>query len=441
MSYHGGREELTERGVHMRFRYLLMLLALVMILVAIPLASPRAATGFADPAFQQQWTRDEATLTNFYGPLMLAHDKQSESYGGGMRTVQYFDKARLELGANGTVTSGLLATELVTGKLQTGDATFDPRTPPAIPIAGDPTGPGPKYADFTGKAAPVLAPATSAVGKSVTVVLAADGTPSTGTPPSGDATPYAIAAFDDATKHNVPAAFDTLRTKVGLTTVGYAISEPFLLNVGQTGKVATMAQIFQRRVMTYTPANADPYKVEFGNIGAHYYQWRYATPAMGTGTAPAATSATASATTATGTGTASATATGATAATANGTFPAIPTLPGTPTPTAAPATPKPAPDTTLAVTFKDITASAKPGDNATANVTTTAGASCVITVVYKNGPSAAAGLNTKTADSTGAVSWTWVVDKMIPAGKYPVTVACSLSNNVGSAQNFINVTG
>jgi len=422
----------------MRFRHLLMLLALVVILVAVPLASPRAATDFADPAFQQQWTRDEATLTNFYGPLTLAHDKQQEPYGSAMRTVQYFDKARLELGANSSVTSGLLATELVTGKVQTGDATFDPRTPPAIPIAGDPTGPGPKYADFTGKAASVLTPATSAVGKSVTIALASDGTPSTGTP-SGDAAPYAIAAFDDPTKHNVSAAFTALRTKVGLTTVGYAISEPFLLNVGQTGKVATMAQIFERRVMTYTPANPDPYKVEFGNIGAHYYQWRYATPSA---TAPAATSATASATTGAGTGTPSATATGATATKpGNGTFPAVPTLAGTPTPTAAPATPKPAPDTTLVVTFKDITASVKPGDNATTNVTTTAGANCVITVAYKSGPSAAAGLGAKNADSAGAVSWTWIVDKGTPAGKYPVVVACSQSNNLGSAQNTINVTG
>ena len=423
----------------MRFRYLLTLLALVVILVAVPLATPRAATDFADPAFKQQWTRDEMTLPNFYGPLMLAHDKQMESYGGAMRTVQYFDKARLELGANGTVTSGLLATELVTGKVQTGDATFDPRTPPTIPIAGDPTGPGPKYADFTGKAASVLTPATSAVGKSVTVVLAADGTPSTGMLPSGDVTPYAITTFDSDTKHNVAAAFDTLRAKVGLTTVGFAISEPFLLNAGQTGKVATMAQIFQRRVMTYTPMNPDPYKVEFGNIGAHYYQWRYATPSA---TTPAATSPTASATTATGTGTASATAGGATvsATTASGTFPAVPTLPGTPTPTAAPATPKPAPDTTLPVTFKDLTASVKVGANATASVTTTAGASCIITVVYNSGPITAAGLGAKNADSTGAVSWTWVVDKATPAGKYPVTVSCSLLNNVGSATNSLNVT-
>jgi hypothetical protein len=38
-----------------------------------------------------------------------------------------------------------------------------------------------------------------------------------------------------------------------------------------------MVQIFERRVLTYTDANPDPFKVEMGNIGLHYYQWRYPT--------------------------------------------------------------------------------------------------------------------------------------------------------------------
>jgi purple acid phosphatase-like protein len=31
-------------------------------------------------------------------------------------------------------------------------------------------------------------------------------------------------------------------------------------------------------VLTYTPTNPDPFKVEFGNIGQHYFTWRYQSP-------------------------------------------------------------------------------------------------------------------------------------------------------------------
>ena len=44
-----------------------------------------------------------------------------------------------------------------------------------------------------------------------------------------------------------------------------------------------LTQPFERRVLTYTPANAPEWRVEMGNVGRHYYAWRYggsdATPA------------------------------------------------------------------------------------------------------------------------------------------------------------------
>ena len=36
-----------------------------------------------------------------------------------------------------------------------------------------------------------------------------------------------------------------------------------------------MMQAFQRRILTYNPANAPEWRVEMGNVGAQYYQWRY----------------------------------------------------------------------------------------------------------------------------------------------------------------------
>ena len=36
-----------------------------------------------------------------------------------------------------------------------------------------------------------------------------------------------------------------------------------------------LVQAFERRVLTYTPDNAPEWRVEMGNVGQHYYQWRY----------------------------------------------------------------------------------------------------------------------------------------------------------------------
>ena len=33
--------------------------------------------------------------------------------------------------------------------------------------------------------------------------------------------------------------------------------------------------VFERRVLTYTPSNPAPFKVEMGNVGQHYLAWRY----------------------------------------------------------------------------------------------------------------------------------------------------------------------
>jgi len=62
-----------------------------------------------------------------------------------------------------------------------------------------------------------------------------------------------------------------------LTSMGYPISPAFAANVQVAGvpNVPVIIQAFQRKVLTYTASNPDAFKVEFGNIGQHYYQWRY----------------------------------------------------------------------------------------------------------------------------------------------------------------------
>ncbi len=176
------------------------------------------------------------------------------------------------------MTNGLLATELTGDEIQIGDAATRYQPAPDLPIAGDPDNPGPTYAQLRVRALALFNPATpQPVGSPVTTVVDASGNLRAG----GDLVDSAtlILAFDAATKHNVPGGFARYRDKVGLAAIGYAIAEPFLARVRVAGAGhPVMVQLFQRRVLTYTPENPVPYRVEMGNIGQHYNAWRPAPP-------------------------------------------------------------------------------------------------------------------------------------------------------------------
>lgn len=237
-------------------------------------------SGFAKPAFQTQWQQGEALTPNFWGPANTPGLQESYAEApGGQRLVQYFDKGRMELTdpSTGTVTNGLLANELITGLMQMGDSTFQQRAAAAIPIAGDPDNAGPTYAAIGSTAGALLNAAPAQPGLLVSTTVAANGTITAGTAATGSG-PTALAAYDAATQHNVPQAFADYRDKVGLLTIGYAKSEPFLATVKVAGQQKqVMVQVFERRVLTYTADNPPAFQVEMGNIGQHYYRWRYCT--------------------------------------------------------------------------------------------------------------------------------------------------------------------
>ena len=256
----------------------LVLVGLIVVGLGWGRMSTQAATGFATPMFQQQWATGEAITPNFWGPLANATDAKQEPYKeatGGQRTIQYFDKARMEL-TNGTLTNGLLTVELMTGNLQRGDATFDKRVPARINVAGDPGSDGVTYAD--------LAALPYKPGRAyLCTAMPCQETEDRGTPIAP-----LFAAFVD---------------KVGVAAVGLPITGPFVSNIAIAGvRQQVWAQAFERRVLTLAAdaqsGTSPSYRIEFGNIGQHYYQWRYApgtptlsTPlsATATATAPAPT--------------------------------------------------------------------------------------------------------------------------------------------------------
>jgi hypothetical protein len=79
--------------------------------------------------------------------------------------------------------------------------------------------------------------------------------------------------------------------------------------------------------------------------------------------------------------------------------------------------------------------------NAKASVTikTTPGAECGIDVQYKSGSPSAAGLEPKTADAKGAVTWKWLVGRNASTGRAPIVITCTLGDQSGRLDTSFKV--
>jgi plastocyanin len=271
-----------------------------------------AAEAPATGAFLTLWQRtdlpvavDNVQRSWLWGD-QLSVNPEVESYKdspGGVRVVQYFDKGRMEItdpqrdqSSPWYVTSGLLTRELVTGKLQLGDDTFDDTGQPAhVPVAGDPTNTFPTYADLAGW---IDHPAPDQTGQAITAALTITGM-STYEGDASDAGTVAAHYFSytggtgKTVGYNIPQAFWTFMNQSGPVYIdgqtqqasplfqwefvlGYPIGEALWCNVSLAGKLTwVMVQPFERRVLTYTPSNPENWRVEMGNIGQHYHTWRY----------------------------------------------------------------------------------------------------------------------------------------------------------------------
>ncbi len=213
----------------------------------------------------------------------------------GQRLVRYYDKGRMEVtdpfkdsSDPWFVTSGLLAREMITGRIQFGDRSFTARGAAQIPIAGDADAPtAATYADLL----PLLNAEPAAEGAAITTRLTND---------AGRLDDPAMAQFGvvgsylvPETNHRIASVFwDYLNRQALLLsgdelvaaplfdplffTTGFPITEAYWVSVTVDGVPEdVLAQCFQRRCLTYNPANPDPWKVEMGNVGRHYYEWRY----------------------------------------------------------------------------------------------------------------------------------------------------------------------
>ena len=269
-------------------------LSVAMVALWVGTMGAQAASGYASPMIVAAWRQAEAIQPNFWGPLATARDGQSEPYKeapGGKRTVQYFDKARMEQFApDARVTTGLLSVELKSGKVQLGDGTFEQRAPAQVNLAGDPGTDGLTYADL-GKFAEYYDPNSPNTfsayifgdNRQFTPLTAENAKPYAAQfdAPSGDTFTYVA----DPSNHYGQVVYTPFQdfikrlTDAGVPidqTPGYPISPVVIATVPIGGKATTIfAQAFERRVLTYNPNNDPAFRVEFGNIGQHYYRWRY----------------------------------------------------------------------------------------------------------------------------------------------------------------------
>ncbi|HMA35256.1 MAG TPA: cellulase family glycosylhydrolase [Chloroflexia bacterium] len=281
---------------------------------AAPGTAPGGAPAFGDPTFQRLWTRTDQPVAShqtarswFWGPTpgtMMSETYTDAPDGSGQRLVQYFDKSRMEINDPSKspsdpfyVTNGLLTVELISGKMQIGNSTFETRHPAEIPVAGDYNDPNaPTYASF-GSVSNVngTKPSPDHTGQQATQVIHKDG--STANDPGKSVYPKIdYVYYDTVSQHNIPRAFWEFLNQQGPVNVdgtvqneqlinpwfyasGRPISEPYWANVLINGKPTdTLIQAYERRVLTYVPTNSAGFQVEMGNIGLHYRDWRYGGP-------------------------------------------------------------------------------------------------------------------------------------------------------------------
>ncbi len=248
-----------------------------------------ATDQFAAPAIGRVWQAADGAVGHgashswVWGPGAFLTTYEPASTPSGNHLVQYFDKGRLEVNdphadptAPWYVTSGLLVKEMVSGQLQTADG-YEQRAPAAIPVAGDD---GPSYAAF----ASLTAPTSDRSGAPLSQQISNDGRVQNILRPPDDS--ITAAHFDAASGHNIASPFwqlaaagDPLFAPNWLYVLGHPITEPYWASVSINGKPArVLVQLFERRVLTYNPANPAPFQVEFANLGRAYYQWRYRSP-------------------------------------------------------------------------------------------------------------------------------------------------------------------
>lgn len=265
------------------------------------LAQVSSPGSFAQAEFRRVWSRTDQPVAAgavarswIWGPAPGVSLQEQFAEGvDGKRAVQYFDKARMELNPSVSdarspwrVSTGLLVSEMAQGRVQVGEKQFLPAQPSTEAVVGDSgASVNPRYSDFT----PLLVgKSTDRTGSEVVDALGPGGKVSTVSPAQ-----VRYARFITETVRNIPDVFwdymnqdgpvsdeqgkpSTERVFDWLYVMGYPITEAYWVRALIAGKERmVLVQLFQRRAISYVPDFPEGWRVQMGNVGQHYYGWRY----------------------------------------------------------------------------------------------------------------------------------------------------------------------
>ena len=94
----------------------------------------------------------------------------------------------------------------------------------------------------------------------------------------------------------------------------------------------------------------------------------------------------------------------------------------------------------LSLEIISVTSPVKQGESVTLKAQTMAGARCSISVYYKSVRSGLADLNEKTAEASGAVSWTWRTGNDLAPGSYRIEITSRLGEKSESKTVYFTVS-
>jgi len=280
--------------------------AAVLLLVSGVWSMRADAVPIGNEHFQRTWERTDkpvadgqANRTWMWGPEAFSQvrEERYDESPNDKRTVQYFDKSRMEITQPNAdvnsiwyVTNGLLVVELVSGQMQVGDTTFIDRDPARVNVAGDADDPnGPTYWSFS----KVTDKPAHTDGNVLQRRIARSGALTLDTSLAQYGVTAAHRVEVPGIDHQVASVFWDFMNASGRVwengqyvdaplfvnpfyATGYPIAEAYWANVKVAGTQRdVLMQCFERRCLTYTPGNGSAWRVEAGNVGQHYYQWRY----------------------------------------------------------------------------------------------------------------------------------------------------------------------
>jgi hypothetical protein len=286
---------------------------LVAVVVAIAMLAPSlvaSAQASSNMYFNNTWQRTDKPVSDgnvsrtwMWGPAPFTVPLL-EPYAeapGGEREVQYYDKSRMEItnpsgdpGSIWYVTNGLLVVEMTSGNMQVGNNEWESYSPADVNVAGDADDIwGPTYETIGWN---IDEGYTYENGDLITAVIDVFGYDPDFSDAMYDAlAPYGITAAQyspQTGKHTASVFWNFMTSSALVYQNGGLVNAPLFENpyyatglpidqawwaevkVGGTYKWVLM-QCFERRCLTYTPDNPAGWQVEAGNVGQHYYTWRY----------------------------------------------------------------------------------------------------------------------------------------------------------------------